>query len=194
MHENLRRLGRDRLELVYLRVGGDGLLRPGDVRFSESFAMMVRLREEGLIGDVGLSGVTLKQLDQARATIPIAAVQNRFHLLDRDCLDVLRRCTEESIASARTSRWGRGCSARVPGGRSCRSGRTSAPRNGVPSTGSPTGTTPPARRSPSRGCWRTRRRSWSSPAPARCGTFEENMAAARLRLTPADRAALDALA
>ncbi|MEU7978706.1 aldo/keto reductase [Micromonospora sp. NPDC049081] len=194
VQENLRRLGRDRLELVYLRVGGDGLLRPGGTRFSESFAMLVRLREEGLVGDVGLSGVTLKQLDQARATIPIAAVQNRFHLLDRDCLDVLHRCTEEQIAFVPY----------FPLGAGLLSGRTGRPQLPFGPDFSAT-----QRRTVDRiadGHDATRAQiaiAWLLayspailviPGTSSVRHLEENMAAARMRLTPADRAALDALA
>ncbi|MEV0943468.1 oxidoreductase [Micromonospora wenchangensis] len=194
VEENLRRLGRDRLELVYLRVGGDGLLRPGDVRFSESFAMMVRLRDEGLIGGVGLSGVTVRQLDQARATIPIAAVQNRFHLLDRDCHDVLRRCAEEDIAFVPYFPLGAGLLGARQGRPPLPFGPdfSAAQRRTVDGVAEAHGAT----RAQVAIAWLLAHSPTVLVIPGTSSVrhLEENMAAARLRLTPADRTALDALA
>jgi pyridoxine 4-dehydrogenase len=90
----------DRLELVYLRAGGDGLRPPGEVPLAESFAALAALQRRGLIGCLGLSGVTPSQLAQARAIAPVAAVQNRFHLFDRSSADVLAACEGDGIALA----------------------------------------------------------------------------------------------
>lgn len=96
--ENLARLGRDRLDMVYLRVGGDGLLLPSAVPFAESFGALADLRRRGLIRHLGLSGVTTRQLAQAQEIAPVAAVQNRFHLFDRSSADVLSACEAAGIA------------------------------------------------------------------------------------------------
>ncbi|MBP2706355.1 oxidoreductase [Microbispora sp. RL4-1S] len=96
--ENLLRLGRDRLDLVYLRVGGDGLLFPSEAPFAESFEALAELRQRGLIRHLGLSGVTVAQLAEARAIAPVAAVQNRLHLFDRSGADVLSACEDAGIA------------------------------------------------------------------------------------------------
>ncbi|MFG1624735.1 aldo/keto reductase [Kribbella sp. NPDC049227] len=98
VERNLVTLGRPWLDLVYLRVGGDGMLFPDETPFEESFGALAQLRERGLIRNLGLSGVTVEQLEAARAIAPVAAVQNRFHLLDRSALDVLRHCENEGIA------------------------------------------------------------------------------------------------
>jgi hypothetical protein len=100
VEENLTRLRRDRLDLVYLRVGGDGLLPPGEVPFAESFEALADLSRRGLIRCLGLSGVTTSQLAEARAIAPVAAVQNRFHLFDRSSADVLSACEAAGIAFA----------------------------------------------------------------------------------------------
>ncbi|MEV4350517.1 oxidoreductase [Actinoplanes sp. NPDC049596] len=97
VEETLSELGVDRLDLVYLRVGGDGLLLPDEVPFDESVGALAELRGKGLIGELGLSGVTAGQLEAARAVVPIAAVQNRFHLLDRGSADVVRICAGDGI-------------------------------------------------------------------------------------------------
>ncbi|MEV4291213.1 oxidoreductase [Nonomuraea bangladeshensis] len=98
VEENLATLGLARLDLVYLRVGGDGMLFPAETPFEESFGTLVQLRERGLIRNLGLSGVTVEQLEKACEMAPVAFVQNRFHLLDRGALDVLRYCEDHGIA------------------------------------------------------------------------------------------------
>lgn len=94
---NLATLGQARLDLVYLRVGGDGMLFPAGTPFETSFRALAQLRDRGLIRHVGLSGVTVEQLAIARDIAPVTFVQNRFHLLDRGSLDVLRYCEDNGI-------------------------------------------------------------------------------------------------
>jgi pyridoxine 4-dehydrogenase len=98
IEENLDRLGSDRLDLVYLRVGGDGLMLPGDTPFAESFGALSDLRRRGLIRHLGLSGVTTSQLAEAYEIAPVVAVQNRFHIFDRSSADVLSACEAAGIA------------------------------------------------------------------------------------------------
>ncbi|MFV2022918.1 MULTISPECIES: oxidoreductase [unclassified Micromonospora] len=100
VEENLSRLGQNRLDLVYLRVGGDGLLFPDEVPFAESLEALAELHRKGLIRNLGLSGVTVEQLEQARSIAPIAAVQNRFHLIDRGSAEVLQICADNGIVFA----------------------------------------------------------------------------------------------
>ncbi|TYB51808.1 aldo/keto reductase [Nonomuraea sp. PA05] len=73
---DLRSLGLDRLDLVYLRVGGMG--GPGGESIGERFEVLAGLREEGLIRHLGVSNVDAAQLAEARAVAPVAAVQNRY--------------------------------------------------------------------------------------------------------------------
>ncbi|WP_226900367.1 aldo/keto reductase [Nonomuraea phyllanthi] len=75
VEEDLRRLGQDHLDLVYLRVSGT----PGE-SLGERFAALAELRREGLIRHLGVSNVDAAQLAEARAVAPVAAVQNRLHL------------------------------------------------------------------------------------------------------------------
>jgi aryl-alcohol dehydrogenase-like predicted oxidoreductase len=98
VEQNLRGLGVDRLDLVYLRVGGDGLLVPDDVPLVESLGALAELQGQGLIRHLGLSGVTGGQLADAGQIAPVVAVQNRYHLLDRGSSDVLATCEQHSIA------------------------------------------------------------------------------------------------
>jgi aryl-alcohol dehydrogenase-like predicted oxidoreductase len=89
---SLRRLKVERIDLYQLH-------RPDpNLAFAESIESLADLRAEGKIKHVGLSNVTLKQLEQARRIVPIASVQNRFALSFRENDDVLAFCTREAIA------------------------------------------------------------------------------------------------
>ena len=74
---DLRSLGLDRLDLVYLRVGG--MSGPGGESIAERFAVLAELRTEGLIRHLAVSNVDAAQLAEARAIAPVTAVQNHLH-------------------------------------------------------------------------------------------------------------------
>ncbi|MFL6055072.1 MAG: aldo/keto reductase [Actinoallomurus sp.] len=96
VEEDLRRLDLDRLDLVYLRVGGMG--RPGGESIAERFAVLAGLREEGLIRHLGVSNVDADQLAEARAIAPVAAVQNHFHVQYGGDSGLLAQCAELGVA------------------------------------------------------------------------------------------------
>jgi pyridoxine 4-dehydrogenase len=96
VEEDLRRLGRDRLDLVYLRVGG--LSGPGGEPVTDRFAALAALRDEGLIRHLGVSNVDAAQFAEARAVAPVAAVQNHFHVQHGDDTGLLRECEELGVA------------------------------------------------------------------------------------------------
>jgi aryl-alcohol dehydrogenase-like predicted oxidoreductase len=98
VERNLRELGRDRLDLVYLRPGG--LQDPGDDPIGERFEVLAGLREEGLIRHLGLSHVTADQLAEARQIAPVAAIQNRFDITRPEDAGLLEICEREHIAYA----------------------------------------------------------------------------------------------
>lgn len=89
---SLRRLGLERIDLYQLHK-----VDPR-VPFEESVGALAELRQEGKVRHVGLSNVSVEHLEQARAVVPVASVQNRFSLSDRDSEDVLRQCAERGIA------------------------------------------------------------------------------------------------
>ena len=101
VEDNLRSLGVDRLPVVNLRRldTGPGLRPEGDqvVDIDDQLAVMADLRDEGKIGAIGLSSVTL---DGLRRALPagIACVQNAYSLASRDDEDMLRLCVAEGIA------------------------------------------------------------------------------------------------
>jgi pyridoxine 4-dehydrogenase len=78
VEDNLSSLGLDRLDLVYLRIGGMGVAAGESL--GERFRVLAGLREEGLIRHLGISNVDQRQLAEARAIAPVAAVQNHFHI------------------------------------------------------------------------------------------------------------------
>jgi aryl-alcohol dehydrogenase-like predicted oxidoreductase len=94
--DDLRALGLDRFDLVYLRVGGRG--GPGGGSVADRFAALAELREEGLIRHLGVSNVDAAQLDEALGVAPVAAVQNQYHVHRHDDAAVLARCAERGIA------------------------------------------------------------------------------------------------
>jgi pyridoxine 4-dehydrogenase len=101
VEDNLRALGADRIPLVNLRRADrrPGLLAEGDqlVDLDDQLAVMTALRDEGKIGAIGLSSVTL---DGLRRALPagIACVQNAYNLVGRDDEDMLALCVAENIA------------------------------------------------------------------------------------------------
>ncbi|MFF2430084.1 aldo/keto reductase [Streptomyces mirabilis] len=101
VEDNLRSLGVDRLPVVNLRRldTGPGLRPEGDqvVGLDDQLAVMTALRDEGKIGAIGLSSITL---DGLRRALPagIACVQNAYSLVSRDDEDMLQLCAAEGIA------------------------------------------------------------------------------------------------
>lgn len=88
---SLRRLDVERIDLFQLhRV--DSEVPPED-----QFGTLRELQQEGKVGLVGLSEVSVDQIEQARRIVDIATVQNRYNVLDRSSDDVLRYCTEQRI-------------------------------------------------------------------------------------------------
>ena len=93
--ENLRSLQVTRLAAVNLRLAGDGRV---DARFDDQLATMVAARDEGLIAGIGLSNISLEQLQHAVAGTEIVCVQNLFHLADRTAAPLLDECLSRGIA------------------------------------------------------------------------------------------------
>jgi len=94
VEENLRQLGRDHCDLVNLRTLS--VSKP----VGEHFAALAAVRDAGLIRHLGLSNVTVAQIDEALAIAPVVAVQNRYSIDSRrpEADDVLRACAERGIA------------------------------------------------------------------------------------------------
>ncbi len=82
VHDNLRHLGLDALDVVNLRVGGVEAPEPGSI--AEQFKALAELREQGLIRHLGLSTVTAGQLAEAQSIAPVVCVQNLYNIARRD--------------------------------------------------------------------------------------------------------------
>lgn len=68
-----------------------------DVPFEDSVATLAELKDDGWINHIGLSNVTVEQLDQARDIVEIATVQNKYNIATRDSEDVLEACEDAGI-------------------------------------------------------------------------------------------------
>jgi pyridoxine 4-dehydrogenase len=90
VHDNLRNLGLDVLDVVNLRLGG--LSSPTDEPFEEPLTALAELKQQGLIQHIGLSTASPKQLAEAQAITEIVCIQNFYNVAQRtddEFIDVL---------------------------------------------------------------------------------------------------------
>ena len=95
IEDNLRTLAADHLAAVNLRLMDDA--EPGQ-RFDDQLTAMMKARDNGLIGGIGLSNITREHLLHALSITDIACVQNPMNLADRHSLPVLDVCEARGIA------------------------------------------------------------------------------------------------
>ncbi|MFJ9417095.1 aldo/keto reductase [Streptomyces sp. NPDC101227] len=170
VEQALRRLRVERIELLQLH-----RIDP-ETPLADQVGTLRDLRTEGKIGRIGLSEVTVAELDEARKTVDIASVQNRYNVLDREHEPVLAACEAAGIAFLpwRPAAWGEsGAKAEIA---------AVASELGATSTQVAL-------------AWLLGHSPVILPIPgtARVNHLEENLAAERLQLTPAHRARLDRL-
>jgi pyridoxine 4-dehydrogenase len=95
VEENLRRLGRDHLDVVNLRI----VKRPGRDSVAERFGALAQLRDAGLIRHLGLSNVRADHLDEAQAIAPVVCVQNSYAIDNNRADDaLLKLCGNRGVA------------------------------------------------------------------------------------------------
>jgi pyridoxine 4-dehydrogenase len=82
VHDNLRNLRLDVLDVVNLRVMGD-VHAPSEGSIEVQFSALAQLQQKGLIRSLGLSNVTATQVTQARAIAKVVCVQNHYNLVQR---------------------------------------------------------------------------------------------------------------
>lgn len=96
VEDNLRSLEVDRVDVVNLRVfealGPPAENQEAYAAFDERLDAMIAMRDEGLIGGIGLSNVSLDQFEHAAARTEIACVQNALNLIERAALPLMERC------------------------------------------------------------------------------------------------------
>ncbi|WP_251069925.1 aldo/keto reductase [Streptomyces sp. ISL-96] len=166
----LRRLRVERVELLQLH-----RIDP-EVPLADQLGALRELQTEGKIGRIGLSEITVAELDQAREIVDVASVQNRYSLVDREHEPVLAACEEAGIAFLP---W-----RPVAGAASGSTAEIAAVAGELDAT--------PAQVALA---WLLDHSPVILPIPgtAQIDHLEENVAAARIRLTPAHRARLDRL-
>ena len=96
VHDNLRRLGLDVLDVVNLRMGGVGGPEPASI--AGQFEALAELRQRGLIRHLGVSTVTADQLAEARSIAPVVCVQNLYNIARRDDDSLVDLTARQGIA------------------------------------------------------------------------------------------------
>jgi pyridoxine 4-dehydrogenase len=176
VEENLRQLGRDHLDVVNLRVQSRDSL-------AERLGTLAGLRDAGLIRQLGVSGVTVEQLDEALAIAPVVCVQNRYSLESRhtDGGEVLRACADRGIAFVPFFA--------IAGGRH-QAAQQRATDQAVQAVAQAHGATPAQVRL----AWTLHQgpHMLAIPGTGRVDHLQENIAAGALRLSPADTSRLEA--
>jgi len=144
------------------------------VPFAESFGALAELQKAGKIRHLGVSSVSVRQLEQAQQIAPVVSVQNRYNIEDRASEDVLAACEKAGIAFIPWYPLG--------AGQALRSAR-------VKDVATRHGATP----SQVALAWLLARSPAMLPIPGTSSIahLEENAAAAELKLSAADVAALD---
>jgi pyridoxine 4-dehydrogenase len=91
IEESLRRLRVDTIDLYYLH-------RPDpETPIEESLGPIKEARDAGKIRSVGLSSVSVEQIERGRHVVPVVAVQNHYNLSERKWEDVIDHCEREGI-------------------------------------------------------------------------------------------------
>jgi pyridoxine 4-dehydrogenase len=83
VHDNLRNLGVDVVDVVNMRLWGDGH-GPAEGPLEEPFTTLADLQRQGLIRHLGVSNATATQVAQARRIAPVVCVQNQYNLAHRE--------------------------------------------------------------------------------------------------------------
>jgi len=99
VHDNLRHLGVDVLDVVNLRVGGgaDGHTAvPGSI--AEPFTALAEMQQEGLIRHLGISTVNAGQVAEAQSIAPVVCVQNGYNVAKREDDELIDSLAAQGIA------------------------------------------------------------------------------------------------
>jgi pyridoxine 4-dehydrogenase len=96
VHDNLRNLGVDVLDVVNMRVGGFDRAEPGSV--AEPFGALAELRKEGLIKHLGISTASAEQVAEAQSIAPVVCVQNMYNVANRADDDLVDALVKQGIA------------------------------------------------------------------------------------------------
>ena len=169
---SLKRLRLDRIDLYQLHTVDS------KVPIEESVGALKQMQDAGKIRHIGLSNVDRKEIDRARKIVPIVSVQNRYNIEDRESEDVLVYCEKEKLGFLP---WfpiggGRGLKAENPLNTAAKAHGVSVFQVAL--------------------AWLLERSPVMLPIPGTSSLahLEENVAAAKLKLTPEEWKAIDAIA
>ena len=96
VHDNLRNLGVDALDVVNLRVGG--VMAPSEGSIEEPLTVLAELKSQGLIGHIGVSNVTPQQFQEAQRIAKIVCVQNFYNVAQRNDDAFIDALAQQGIA------------------------------------------------------------------------------------------------
>jgi len=96
VHENLKNLHLEAMDVVNLRVGGFSSPEAGSI--AEPFRALVQMQREGFIKHLGLSTVSEEQIAEARSIAPIVCVQNYYNIAHRDDDELIDGLADDGIA------------------------------------------------------------------------------------------------
>jgi pyridoxine 4-dehydrogenase len=96
VHDNLRNLGLDKLDVVNLRVGD--VDRPSEGSIEEPLTVLAELKHQGLVRYLGLSNVTPRQLAEAQKISEVVCVQNLYNIAHRDDNGFLYELSRQGLA------------------------------------------------------------------------------------------------
>ena len=96
VHDNLRNLGLDKLDVVNLRVGG--IMGPSEESIEEPLTVLAELKHQGLIRHLGLSNISPKQLTEGQAITEIVCVQNLYNVAHRNDDSFIDDLAKQGIA------------------------------------------------------------------------------------------------
>jgi aryl-alcohol dehydrogenase-like predicted oxidoreductase len=104
VHNNLRHLGLDALDVVNLRVGGPE--RPEAGSIAKPFTALAEMQQDGLIKHLGVSNVNAEQIAEAQSIAPIMCVQNFYNIAHRDDDALIDALATQGIAYVQFFRLG----------------------------------------------------------------------------------------
>jgi len=96
VHDNLRNLGLERLDVVNLRVGG--FTDPEEGSIEEPLTALAELKEQGLVEHIGLSTISARQLEEGQKITEIVCVQNFYNVANRKDDAFIEDLAEQGIA------------------------------------------------------------------------------------------------
>ncbi|HET6942383.1 MAG TPA: aldo/keto reductase family oxidoreductase [Sphingomicrobium sp.] len=97
LEDNLNNLGLERMEVVNLRFMGSGH-GPSEGSVAREFEVLAGLQQEGLIGHLGLSNVSMRQVDEAQRIAPVVCVQNQYNVVHREDDEMIVTLGEMGVA------------------------------------------------------------------------------------------------